>query len=46
MNEQQLEHIKKKTGIVFQNYQLLPELTVRENILLPTVLLEEKCDEE
>ena len=46
MNEQQLAHIKKETGIVFQNYQLLPELTVRENILLPAVLLDEKCDEE
>ena len=28
MNEQQLAHIKKETGIVFQNYQLLPELTL------------------
>ena len=29
---------RKNTGIVFQNYQLLPELTVAENIILPSIL--------
>ncbi len=45
MNEQEKEALKKKIGIVFQNYQLLPELTVKENILLPIVLLGEEADE-
>jgi putative ABC transport system ATP-binding protein len=50
MNEKQIEQIKKQTGIIFQNYQLLPELTVRENILLPSILFDEEenkewCDE-
>lgn len=29
---------RKNTGIVFQNYQLLPELTVTENIILPSII--------
>ncbi len=45
MNEQEKESLKKKIGIVFQNYQLLPELTVKENILLPIVLLGEEVDD-
>lgn len=45
MNEQEKETLKRKIGIVFQNYQLLPELTVKENILLPIVLLREEVDD-
>ncbi len=45
MNEKEKESFKKKIGIVFQNYQLLPELTVKENILLPVVLFENEVDE-
>lgn len=32
-------------GIVFQAYNLLPELTVRENVLLPLMLQKKKVDE-
>ncbi len=45
MNEKEKESLKKNIGIVFQNYQLLPELTVKENILLPIVLHGDEVDE-
>lgn len=34
-----------KTGIVFQNYDLLPMMTVRENIMLPSILDKRKVDQ-
>ncbi len=46
MNEQEKVSLKKSIGIVFQNYQLLPELTVKENILLPIVLQENDIEED
>ncbi len=46
MDEQEKELLKKSIGIVFQNYQLLPELTVKENILLPIVLQENEIEED
>lgn len=46
MDEQEKELLKKSIGIVFQNYQLLPELTVKENILLPIVLQENEIKED
>lgn len=40
--ERELCHIRrKKLGFVFQSYNLIPELTARENILFPAML--EKC---
>ena len=44
MNDTQIENMKKEIGIVFQNYQLLPELTVNENILLPCILLQQPIE--
>lgn len=39
MSRSGLEKIRRQqVGIIFQDYQLLPELTVMENILLPQVL--------
>lgn len=35
---------RQKLGFVFQNYQLLPELTVYENIVLPKILDETSVD--
>lgn len=40
-DEFRLEHI----GVVFQSYNLLPELTAYENILLPVMLQNRKIDE-
>lgn len=36
---------RKKIGIVFQEYNLLPELSVYENIILPVLLDGKKADE-
>ena len=36
----------KKMGFIFQSYNLVPELSVRENILLPKAIAKEKPDEE
>lgn len=39
MKQRQLERYRRRhTGFIFQNYRLLEELTVKENILLPAVL--------
>lgn len=35
-----------KIGFIFQSYNLIPELTVRENILLPSVLAKKKKSDE
>ena len=35
----------KKMGFIFQAYNLVPELSVRENILLPKAIAKEKPDE-
>lgn len=37
---------RQKVGVIFQDYLLLPELTVRENILLPQILDHREPDEE
>lgn len=36
----------RRIGFVFQSYNLIPELSVRENILLPGVIAREKQDED
>lgn len=36
----------EKIGFIFQSYNLIPELTVRENILLPSVLAKRKESDE
>lgn len=36
----------EKIGFIFQSYNLIPELTVRENILLPSVLANRKESDE
>lgn len=36
---------RRKIGLVYQNYNLIPVLTVRENILLPLQLDHKKADE-
>lgn len=39
MKQRQLERYRRRhTGFIFQDYRLLEELTVKENILLPAVL--------
>lgn len=37
---------RSHVGFVFQDYQLLPELTIRENIILPLILDNQPIDEE
>ena len=46
MKEEKKIHLKRRISLIFQDYQLLPELTVRENILLPCFLHEEQADQE
>lgn len=46
MKEEEKIHLKRRISLIFQDYQLLPELTVRENILLPCFLHEEQADQE
>lgn len=36
---------RKNIGVIFQNYNLLPELNVYENIILPIALDKKKIDE-
>lgn len=36
---------RTQVGFIFQDYQLLPELTVKENILLPLILNDSPIDE-
>lgn len=46
LNERQLAVLRRqKIGFVFQDYRLLPELTVQENILLPQILDGQPPDE-
>ncbi|MGM9942446.1 MAG: ABC transporter ATP-binding protein [Bulleidia sp.] len=45
MKEEEKLQLKRRISLVFQNYQLLPELTVRENILLPCFLHDEQIDQ-
>ncbi len=47
MSDRELSRFRLKTiGFIFQAYNLIPELTVRENILLPVEIAREKPDEE
>ena len=36
---------RRRVGFVFQDYRLIPELTVRENILFPLALDDARVDE-
>lgn len=46
LTEEQLTvYRRRKVGFVFQGYNLIPELTVRENILFPLALDDSKPDE-
>lgn len=46
MDDDTLSRFRLKTiGFIFQAYNLIPELTVRENILLPVEIAKEKPDE-
>lgn len=46
MDDEALSRFRLKTiGFIFQSYNLIPELTVRENILLPVEIAKEKPDE-
>ncbi len=45
MKQRQLERYRRRhTGFIFQDYRLLEELTVKENILLPAVLDGKEAD--
>jgi putative ABC transport system ATP-binding protein len=45
LNDDELSKLRRKNfGIVFQNYNLLPEFTVKENILMPLYLDGSKGD--
>lgn len=45
MDDDELSDFRlKKLGFIFQSYNLIPELTVRENILLPKAIAKEKQD--
>lgn len=46
MKEEEKIHLKRRISLILQDYQLFPELTVRENILLPCFLHEEQVDQE
>ncbi|MBE6024545.1 MAG: ABC transporter ATP-binding protein [Cellulosilyticum sp.] len=37
---------RRKVGLIYQFYNLIPTLTVRKNILLPLLLDQKNCDEE
>lgn len=39
-SEEDIQNIRKKMGIIFQNYQLLEDKTVRENIIYPLQIYE------
>ena len=46
MDDNTLSRFRLKTiGFIFQAYNLIPELTVRENILVPKEIAKEKTDE-
>lgn len=46
MDDDELSDFRlKKLGFIFQSYNLIPELTVRENILLPKAIAKEKQDD-
>lgn len=45
MSPRQKLQLKRSMGFIFQDYQLLPELTVKENIMLPCFLRDENADE-
>lgn len=47
MNDDELSDFRlKKIGFIFQSYNLIPELSVRENILLPKAIAREKQEED
>ena len=46
MDDNTLSQFRLRTiGFIFQAYNLIPELTVRENILIPKGIAKEKADE-
>ncbi len=46
MEDERLSRFRlEKIGFIFQSYNLIPELSVRENILLPSVLAKRKEDD-
>lgn len=46
MDDHTLSQFRLRTiGFIFQSYNLIPELTVRENILVPKEIAKEKVDE-
>lgn len=45
LNKREMEKLRRtQVGFIFQDYQLLPELTVRENIILPLILNQSPVD--